>query len=248
MTVPFTAVQFTTYEEMKKLVNPKDTYSPASHIVSGGVAGALASAFTNPLDVCKTLLQTKGSSSIPEVRSARGLSDAFSIIRKMDGYKGFARGLVPRLWVHAPSAAICWYASQGVVQLDYMTQHANTDSGQVELRAVQGASQRVILFRLPSHPSIHSSASSSHEHKKILRWPLCKAGETYSTTCHFPNWPRIPRFPSSTSLFQKRILFTSNPRFPPHLHLWKPIDAQNVVCQSIGMLQSLTDDFYIIGT
>lgn len=108
MTVPFTAVQFTTYEEMKKLVNPSGEYSPAAHIISGGVAGALASAVTNPLDVCKTLLQTKGESKIPEVRAARGLADSFTIIKKIDGWKGFSRGLVPRLWVHAPSAAICW--------------------------------------------------------------------------------------------------------------------------------------------
>lgn len=108
MTVPFTAVQFTTYEEMKKLLNPSNTYSPTSHILSGAAAGGLASAVTNPLDVCKTLLQTKGNSNIAEVRAATGLKDAFRIIKQMDGWKGFSRGLVPRLWVHAPSAAICW--------------------------------------------------------------------------------------------------------------------------------------------
>lgn len=111
MTVPFTAVQFTTYEEMKKYLNPSETYSPTCHIISGGVAGALASAVTNPLDVCKTLLQTKGESNLPEVRAAKGLKDSFSIIKRMDGWKGFSRGMVPRLLVHAPSAAICWFVA-----------------------------------------------------------------------------------------------------------------------------------------
>ena len=46
----------------KRWLNPTNEYSPMSHIVSGGVAGAAAAALTTPLDVAKTVLQTRGES------------------------------------------------------------------------------------------------------------------------------------------------------------------------------------------
>jgi len=108
MTVPFTAVQFTVYEQLKTLLNPSGVYSPSTHIVSGGLAGAVAGAVTTPLDVAKTLLQTRGTSQDSEIRNARGLKDAFRIIWARDGVKGFARGLAPRVLTFMPSNALCW--------------------------------------------------------------------------------------------------------------------------------------------
>jgi solute carrier family 25 iron transporter 28/37 len=108
MTVPFTAVQFTVYELAKKALNPGNSYSPVTHMISGGLAGALGAAVTTPLDVCKTLLQTRGSSTEEVIRKANGMKAAATIIFQRDGFKGFFRGIVPRIWVHAPSNAICW--------------------------------------------------------------------------------------------------------------------------------------------
>ncbi|KAG9010647.1 Fe(2+) transporter [Tulasnella sp. JGI-2019a] len=108
MTVPFTAVQFTTYEYFKQVLNPSNTYSPITHVISGGLAGAVAAASTTPLDVAKTLLQTRGSSTDPEIRKARGLFDAMKIIGRRQGWRGFTRGWAPRVLTHAPSNALCW--------------------------------------------------------------------------------------------------------------------------------------------
>lgn len=108
MTVPFTAVQFTVYEQLKTFLNPSGVYSPATHIVSGGLAGAVAGAVTTPLDVAKTLLQTRGTSQDAEIRHAKGMQDAFRIIWRRDGFKGFARGLAPRVLTFMPSNALCW--------------------------------------------------------------------------------------------------------------------------------------------
>ncbi|KAI0091693.1 mitochondrial carrier [Irpex rosettiformis] len=108
MTVPFTAVQFTVYEQLKAFLNPSGVYSPSTHIVSGGLSGAVAGAVTTPLDVAKTLLQTRGNSQDQEIRQARGLKDAFRIIWMRDGLKGFARGLAPRVLTFMPSNALCW--------------------------------------------------------------------------------------------------------------------------------------------
>lgn len=108
MTIPFTAVQFTVYEQLKKFINPGGSYSPTTHMISGGLAGAVAGAVTTPLDVAKTILQTRGASSDPEIRHAKGMMDAFRIIWKRDGMKGFARGLSPRVLTFMPSNALCW--------------------------------------------------------------------------------------------------------------------------------------------
>lgn len=108
MTVPFTAVQFTVYEQLKSLLNPSGAYSPTTHMIAGGLAGAVAGGVTTPLDVAKTLLQTRGTSSDPEIRGCKGMVDAVRIIWTRDGLRGFARGLSPRVLTFMPSNALCW--------------------------------------------------------------------------------------------------------------------------------------------
>lgn len=108
MSIPFTAVQFTVYEHLKALLNPSGHYSPLTHVVSGGLAGAVAAGVTTPLDVAKTLLQTRGTAQDAEMRQVRGMADAFRVIWRRDGLKGFARGLSPRVLTFMPSNALCW--------------------------------------------------------------------------------------------------------------------------------------------
>ncbi|GAA6002769.1 hypothetical protein JCM10207_007667 [Rhodosporidiobolus poonsookiae] len=113
MTVPFTAVQFSTYEFVKEKLNPTNAYSPLTHVTAGGLAGAVAAAVTTPLDVAKTLLQTRGISEDAQIRSARGMGDAFRIIFQRQGLAGFARGLTPRVLTNMPSNALCWLSYEG---------------------------------------------------------------------------------------------------------------------------------------
>ncbi|KAK4685106.1 hypothetical protein P7C73_g5053, partial [Tremellales sp. Uapishka_1] len=108
MSVPFTAVQFSVYESLKTLLNPEGGYSPLTHIAAGGVAGGVAAAVTTPLDVAKTLLQTRGSSTDARIREARGMAEALRIIRERDGLRGLRRGMLPRVLTVAPSTAISW--------------------------------------------------------------------------------------------------------------------------------------------
>lgn len=108
MSVPFTAVQFTVYEQLKTFLNPSGVYSPVTHMIAGGLSGAVAGAVTTPLDVAKTILQTRGTSADPEIRHVRGMFDAFRIIWARDGLRGFARGLTPRVLTFMPSNALCW--------------------------------------------------------------------------------------------------------------------------------------------
>ncbi|RSH77483.1 Fe(2+) transporter [Apiotrichum porosum] len=108
MSVPFTAVQFTAYESLKSFLNPSGSYSPLTHVTAGGIAGGLAAAVTTPLDVAKTLLQTRGTSEDLRIRNARGMGEALRIIVERDGWKGLRRGMVPRVLTVAPSTAISW--------------------------------------------------------------------------------------------------------------------------------------------
>ncbi|KAI5776891.1 mitochondrial carrier domain-containing protein [Geopyxis carbonaria] len=108
MTIPFTALQFTAYESLSKVLNPRKAYDPLSHCVAGGLAGAFASAMTTPLDVIKTLLQTRGTSRDDRIRNCKGLLDAARIIREREGMRGYLKGLRPRIITTMPSTAICW--------------------------------------------------------------------------------------------------------------------------------------------
>lgn len=112
MTVPFTALQFMAYESITKAMQRrrKPGYDPLTHCVAGGVAGGFAAAATTPLDVIKTLLQTRGSATDPEIRHAQGLMDAGRIIMRREGMSGFFRGMKARVVGAAPSTAICWSA------------------------------------------------------------------------------------------------------------------------------------------
>lgn len=108
ISIPFNAIQYTVYEQLKRFMNPSGEYSPTTHITSGAVAGAVAAAVTTPLDVAKTILQTRGTSGDADIRGVRGMADAFKVIWQRDGLKGFGRGLTPRVLTIMPSTALCW--------------------------------------------------------------------------------------------------------------------------------------------
>ncbi len=108
MTVPFTATQFMAYESLSRWMNPRKEYDPISHCVAGGLAGAFAAGITTPLDVIKTLLQTRGTSRQENIRNVRGLLEAAHIIKGQFGWSGFMRGWRPRIVTTMPSTAICW--------------------------------------------------------------------------------------------------------------------------------------------
>lgn len=110
MTVPFTALQFVAYESLSKTMNPTGRWDPYTHCTAGGLAGGLAAGVTTPLDVIKTLLQTRGSATDPELRNVRGLWHAATIIKQREGLGGFFKGLKPRIVTTMPSTAICWTA------------------------------------------------------------------------------------------------------------------------------------------
>lgn len=119
MNLPFQMCQFAVYEKTKKILNPEGKYDPKSHVISGLVAGATASAITNPLDVCKTLLNTQEPLLLKELKISRidGGLNAVQTVIKVAGYRGFLKGLSARVLFQAPSSAICWFTYESLKHL-----------------------------------------------------------------------------------------------------------------------------------
>lgn len=67
------------------------------------MAGAVAATVSMPLDVLKTLLNTQAG----EVR-ASGMVDAYRLVYRYWGLRGFFRGLSARIVYQVPATAICW--------------------------------------------------------------------------------------------------------------------------------------------
>lgn len=113
MTVPFTALQFLAYESISTSMNPSKKYDPTTHCLAGGVAGGFAAFVTTPMDVIKTMLQTRGSAKELDLRNVNGFMKGFKLIRQKAGWAGFFKGSIPRVVTAMPSTAICWSAYEG---------------------------------------------------------------------------------------------------------------------------------------
>ncbi|KAG3294365.1 mitoferrin-1 isoform X1 [Marmota monax] len=111
MNIPFQSIHFITYEFLQEQVNPRRDYNPQSHIISGGLAGALAAAATTPLDVCKTLLNTQENMALSLANvSGRlsGMVNAFRTVYQLNGLAGYFKGIQARVIYQIPSTAISW--------------------------------------------------------------------------------------------------------------------------------------------
>lgn len=110
MTVPFTALQFLAYESMSTIINPAKNYDPLTHCLAGGIAGGFAAGLTTPMDVIKTMLQTRGTSTDPQVRKVNSFWAGSQLLFQREGFRGFFKGMRPRVVTTMPSTAICWSA------------------------------------------------------------------------------------------------------------------------------------------
>jgi solute carrier family 25 iron transporter 28/37 len=110
MTIPYTSLQFLAYETLSTVMNPTKKYDPLAHCSAGALAGGFAAALTTPMDVMKTMLQTRGTATDAELRNVSGFRDSARILHRREGFRGFFKGVKPRVVTAMPSTAICWSA------------------------------------------------------------------------------------------------------------------------------------------
>lgn len=108
MNIPFQSIHFMTYEIMQDWLNKERNYDPKTHVVSGGMAGAIAAVVTMPLDVCKTLLNTQEHCSRTHINYINGMIAAFRTVYEFQGLPGYFRGLQARVVMQIPATAISW--------------------------------------------------------------------------------------------------------------------------------------------
>lgn len=106
MNIPFQVTHFISYEFLQDRFNYVRKYDPVSHMLSGAGAGAMASVMTNPLDVAKTLLNTRAQ--FKGEQRIVGMLNAMVAIYKTSGVRGYYRGVTARMLYQMPSTAICW--------------------------------------------------------------------------------------------------------------------------------------------
>lgn len=104
MTVPTTTLYFTLYEYLKSYTQSKDLgwWGP---VISGSVARTIVVAFSSPLELIRTNLQSHGRDV--------GVIDVFISIHHSGNLKKLWIGLRPTLWRDVPFSAIYWSILEG---------------------------------------------------------------------------------------------------------------------------------------
>lgn len=135
MNVPFQTVHFMVYELAQEYINPTRKYNPLSHIISGGLAGGCAAFITNPLDVCRTLLNTQKYKSDEDKRLVSGIRQAIAIVFRTDGFSTFFRGVSARVIYQMPSTAISWSVYEFFKHSLYTSGKYRTNNSDIQSRS-----------------------------------------------------------------------------------------------------------------
>ncbi|CAM6082305.1 unnamed protein product [Calypogeia fissa] len=124
--VPYSALQFLTFEVLKKerqklrvRRNKNEESKRGKDLMNdlwmGAIAGAVASSLTTPLDVVKTRIMTQTpAGSI----AYTGLGNTVKQIWAEEGFMGFTRGMAPRVLYKVPASAVflvCYEAMKRIM-------------------------------------------------------------------------------------------------------------------------------------
>jgi solute carrier family 25 aspartate/glutamate transporter 12/13 len=106
--VPFSAIYFTTYGNMKRLLTDEHGHLGGPQFLIAGLASGVVSAFlATPADVIKTRLQAKSEDG----KKYNGIRDCFFRTLKEEGHRAFFKGAIPRILIISPlfGITLCTY-------------------------------------------------------------------------------------------------------------------------------------------
>lgn len=108
--VPFSGLYVLIYTRLKAVLELEFPQAPiyGVHFASGVVAGVLATTVVHPADVAKTRMQL---SILDKGASVKNLLTLRQTVRKIlgdEGWRGFKRGIVPRVLKRTLSTAVTW--------------------------------------------------------------------------------------------------------------------------------------------
>jgi len=114
--VPFSAIYFTTFANMKKAVllnwvEPGKDITLLHRFICGCGAGCVSAFVVTPADVIKTRLQAKASAGTV---AYKGILDCSSRIWKEEGFRAFFKGSVPRMLIVSPLFGITLTVYEGL--------------------------------------------------------------------------------------------------------------------------------------
>lgn len=93
---PFGGIFNVTYEWINRKTGNKKKHSTAGFLFSATVAGIIATTLTHPFELCRTKLQSQKVDYSKKVKNSVILSILYDTHERY-GYKGFLKGLLPRL-------------------------------------------------------------------------------------------------------------------------------------------------------
>jgi len=98
--VPFSAMYFTTYGNLKRVFTDKKTgHIGTTSVLAAGLLSGVVSAFlATPADVIKTRLQAKSEDGVVY----KGIRDCFTRTLRDEGPRAFFKGAVPRILIISP--------------------------------------------------------------------------------------------------------------------------------------------------
>mmetsp|Transcript_10567 Transcript_10567/g.19477 ORF Transcript_10567/g.19477 Transcript_10567/m.19477 type:complete len:648 (+) Transcript_10567:106-2049(+) len=168
------------------------------YFLCAGVGGMVAAGITLPLDVLKTRIQTQGAMTLQGSPPARqSVLEVARGIFQEHGMRGFYKGLVPRLIVATPSAAMCWgtYESMQSFLCYILDEDADVDNpsvaAQIALKKAANAAD-LAASKVGIGSEFDSDDPLEWEHWdpwKVPLWKHCVAGSAAGVMEHVAMYP-----------------------------------------------------------
>ncbi|XP_008544906.1 mitochondrial glycine transporter isoform X1 [Microplitis demolitor] len=98
---PYSGLYLMFYTQLKEVSDKKLSGSVTTHFACGIVSGILASVITQPVDVIKTKMQL-----YPD--KFNNIKSVFIFVHQKYGYRGFFKGIVPRMLRRTLMTAMAW--------------------------------------------------------------------------------------------------------------------------------------------